>query len=224
MEIIPITSRYLFGVNIYLLKTKRRCFLIDTGIAKRRTQLEKKLQEAGCQPGDLELIMITHGHLDHVGNAGYLRDKYGAKIAMHRGDYSMVERGDMFVDTRGGVMIRLVRFLMNILRLNSYEKFAPDMYLEENQDLSTHGLAATIIHVPGHSKGSIGILTADGDLFCGDLLVNTDKPAVNTLIDDSAEMNASVERLRILEIRTVYPGHGKPFQIQQFMESAKAEE
>jgi hydroxyacylglutathione hydrolase len=219
MEIIPITSRYMFGVNIYLLKAERGYFLIDTGMAKRRGQLEGELQEAGCQPGDLKMIIITHGHLDHVGNAAHLREKYGAKVAMHGGDYGMVESGDMFVDARGGVLIGLVGFLMKVLGLSDYERFTPDVYLEDGQDLSAHGLDATIIHAPGHSKGSIGVLTAGGDLFCGDLLVNTDKPARNTLIDDPAEYDASVERLRALEIKTVYPGHGKPFQMEQFMES-----
>jgi len=219
MEIIPITSHYVFGVNIYLLKTETGYFLIDTGIAKKRAQLEKELQEAGCQPGDLKFIIITHGHLDHVGNTAYLRDKYGAKTAMHEGDYGMVESGDMFVDTRGGVLIGLVGFLMKTLGLSDYEKFTPDTYLEDGQDLSAHGLNATIIHVPGHSKGSIGVLTADGDLFCGDLLVNMGKPAKNTLIDDSAELDASVERMKTLEIKTVYPEHGKPFQMEQFTEN-----
>lgn len=218
-EIKVIVQKYLMSVNCYLLKTETGSFLIDTGIAKRRAQLERELQEAGCRPGDLKMIIITHGHLDHVGNAAYLREKYGAKVAMHRGDYGMVESGDMFVDARGGVLIGLVGFLMRILGLSDYEKFTPDIYLEDDQDLSQYGLDATIIHAPGHSKGSIGVLTADGDLFCGDLLVNTDKPARNTLIDDPAEYDASVERLRTLEIRTVYPGHGKPFQIEQFMES-----
>jgi hydroxyacylglutathione hydrolase len=219
MEIIPITSRYMFGVNIYLLKTEREFFLIDTGIAKRRGQLDRELQEAGCRPGDLKLIVITHGHLDHVGNAFHLMDRYRAKVAMHRGDYDMVESGDMFVDARGGVLIGLVRFIMKVLGLSDYEKFTPDTYLEDGQDLSGYGLDATVVHIPGHSKGSIGVLTADGDLFCGDLLVNTDKPAKNTLIDDPAELDASVEKLKTLEIKTVYPGHGKPFQMVQFIEN-----
>lgn len=45
------------------------------------------------------------------------------------------------------------------------------------------------------------------------------KPAKNTLIDDPAEYDASVGRLKTLEIKTVYPGHGKPFRIEQFMEN-----
>jgi len=218
MEIKPITLNYFFGVNSYLIKTETGCFLIDTGIAKKRDQLEREVQEAGCRPGDLKLIIITHGHIDHVGNAAYLRDKYGAKIVMHRGDSGMVESGDMFVDTRGGVMIGLVGALMKILGLSDYERYTPDIYLEDGQDLSTYGLDAAVIHTPGHSEGSICVHTAEGDLFCGDLFNNTKKPEKASLIQDPDKLEASVEKLRALEFKTVYPGHGKPFRMEQLTE------
>ena len=57
------------------------------------------------------------------------------------------------------------------------------------------------------------------DLFCGDLLDNMGRPAKTKLVDDSAELDASVEKLRALEIETVYPGHGKPFQMERFIEN-----
>lgn len=218
MEITPVVLHYLFGVNSYLVKTETGYYLIDTGISKKRDLLEKELLESGCQPGDLKLIIITHGHLDHVGNAAYLRDKYGAKIAMHRDDLGMVESGDMFVDMRGGILIGLVGILMKILGLSDYEKFTPDIHLDDNQDLSMYGLDATVIHTPGHSEGSISVLTAEGDLFCGDLLNNNKKPEKNTLVQDSDLLDASVEKLSTLEISIVYPGHGKPFRMDQLTE------
>lgn len=105
----------------------------------------------------------------------------------------------------------MVGFFMRVFGLSDFERFTLDTFLEDNQDLSELGLEATVIHLPGHSKGSIGILTKGGDFFSGDLLVNIDKPVKNTLIDDQARFSESAERLKTLEIRTVYPGHGKPF-------------
>ncbi|MFH1475206.1 MAG: MBL fold metallo-hydrolase, partial [Chloroflexota bacterium] len=59
-----------------------------------------------------------------------------------------------------------------------------------------------------------GILTADGDLFCGDLLTNLDEPKPNSLVDDRTDLDTSLNRLRNLEIRTAYPGHGQPFRME----------
>jgi glyoxylase-like metal-dependent hydrolase (beta-lactamase superfamily II) len=55
--------------------------------------------------------------------------------------------------------------------------FKPDLYIDEGYDFSGYGFDAKVLELPGHSKGSIGTLMTSGDLFCGDLLVNTDKPA-----------------------------------------------
>ncbi len=216
MEINPISLNYFFGVNSYLLQTDAGYFLIDTGLAKKRGQLEKALNEAGCQPGDLKLIIITHGHLDHVGSAAYLRNKYVSKIAMHRGDLRMAESGDMFVDEKGGIIIGLIGVLMKAFGLGDCDKFTPDIYLEDNQSLKEYGLDATVIHTPGHSAGSTSILTAEGDLFCGDLFNNDKKPMKATLVQDAGLLDMSVMKIRALETSTVYPGHGKPFKMEQF--------
>jgi glyoxylase-like metal-dependent hydrolase (beta-lactamase superfamily II) len=87
----------------------------------------------------------------------------------------------------------------------------PDLYIEDGHDFANVGFEAKALAIPGHSKGSIGILTAGGDLFCGDLLENTGRPATNSIMDDPVACEASVERLQGLEINTVYPGHGQPF-------------
>ena len=85
--------------------------------------------------------------------------------------------------------------------------------------MSAFGFDARVIHIPGHSKGSIGVITNTGDLFCGDLLQNTKKPAKNAMIVDDDAFDASVEKLKQLKINTVYPGHGKPFQMEQFIKN-----
>jgi len=211
---LPLPYR-LGSVNCYLIETKAGYILIDTGCSNKRTRLEKRLESAGCKPGDLKLIALTHGDFDHTGNAAYLQDKFGAKIAMHHGDSGMVERGDMFWNRRkGNVLLGTIARIL--FRFGRKERFSPDLYVDEGYDLSEYGLDAKVLHLPGHSKGSIGILTADGDLFCGDLFENKDKPVLNSIIDNPEKANASIAKLGKLVIRTVYPGHGKPFPMEEF--------
>jgi hydroxyacylglutathione hydrolase len=88
------TAINLIGVNCYLLKGITGCALVDIGFSNKRDFLEKRLKDSGCLPGDLKLIILTHGDMDHVGNAAYLREKFGVKIAIHADDVGMVERGD----------------------------------------------------------------------------------------------------------------------------------
>ncbi len=160
--------------------------------------------------------MLTHGDFDHSGNAAYLRQAFGAKIAMHRDDAGMGETGDMFVNRKQpNVLIR--KLIPLFTGFGKAERFTPDLLLEEGDDLSPYGFDARVLSIPGHSKGSLGVLTAAGDLFCGDLLTNTDKPALNSLIDDLPAAQASLQRLRELGVGTVYPGHGTPFPMQVMM-------
>ncbi len=169
----------------------------------------------GCKQGNLRLIILTHGDFDHVGNANHLHERFGAKIVMHNGDSGMVERGDMFWNRRkGNILLGMIARIL--FGFGKKERFSPDLYIDEGYELSEYELDAKVLHIPGHSKGSIGILTADNNLFCGDLLENKDKPVLNSIMDDSAAANASVKKLKSLKIKTVYPGHGKPFPMGSF--------
>jgi glyoxylase-like metal-dependent hydrolase (beta-lactamase superfamily II) len=207
-------------VNCYLITTGQTFFLIDTGPANEREKLESSLGDAGCTAGRLALIVLTHGDFDHTGNCAYLRDKFGSPVAMHRDDAGMIERGDMFWNRKSGnVVIRALAPVM--FRFPKSSRLAPDDYLEDGQNLAEYGLDAQVIHLRGHSSGSIGVLTASGDLFCGDLFENVDQPGLGSLIDDGVAATASVEKLRGLAIGTVYPGHGKPFQMAEFVEPVR---
>lgn len=212
IQTISLALPFRMGrVNCFLTQTGDGYVLIDTGGSNNRKDLVRELESAGCRPGLLKLIVLTHGDFDHTGNAAFLRSVFGGKIAMHRDDSGMVERGDMFENRKKPNLV--IKSLLPIFsRFVSSERFTPDLLVEDGDELSEYGLEARVISIPGHSKGSIGILTAGAALFCGDLLVNTDKPVLNSLIDDLAAANTSVAKLRSMSIETVYPGHGRPFQ------------
>ncbi len=202
--------------NGYLVRTDMGYFLIDTGVANKRADLEKELECTGCQPGNLKLIILTHGDSDHAGNCAYLREKYAVSIAMHRSESQAVESGDMFLSRKTKSLLQ--RIVFPFKQLSVSDRFKPDFYVENGDTLARYGFDAQVLHLPGHTQGSIGVLTTDGELFCGDLLINdSGKPGTPSSIDDWAAFDASIEKLKSYKINTVYPGHGKSFSMEQFM-------
>jgi hydroxyacylglutathione hydrolase len=208
-----------FSVNCYLVRGADGFVLVDSGVAAGRGKLRAALAEAGCEPGDLRLLAITHGDPDHVGNAKWVRDTYGAPLAMSAADAPMAETGDMLASRTG---TRLGRILLGALKmvgmtLADDSRFTPDVTLAEGDSLVGHGLDARVYELPGHSRGSIAILTADGDLFCGDILASGRKgPALGPIVDDRAARDASVARLCELPVVTVCPGQGPAFPMSAF--------
>jgi hydroxyacylglutathione hydrolase len=216
IKTITLALPYKMGsVNCYLVRTGTGYVLIDTGASNKRSELVRELEDAGCKLGDLYLIVLTHGDFDHTGNAAYLRTRFDVQIAMHRDDAGMVERGDMFWNRqKGNALLRIVAPIFTGFGKSS--RFSPDLTVENGDDLSAYGFDARVLALPGHSRGSIGILTASGDLFCGDLLENRGSPVLNSIIDDLTAANASVKKLESFNVRTVYPGHGEPFPMELF--------
>lgn len=207
------------SVNCYLIKSGDSFIIIDTGLPTKRAELEKEIESAGCLPGKLELILLTHGDYDHAGNAAYFRKKYNTKIMIHTADSVRVEQGnwDLNLKDKPDKFPLMYRIMSSFIKPGSFDTFKPDIYAEDGQDLSIYGCVARVYHLPGHTRGSIGVVTAAGDLFCGDLMDNMSKPRLEFFIDDMAAAKSSVAKLKELKVNTVYPGHGKAFSWEQFL-------
>lgn len=220
----------LDGVNSYLARGEGGFVLFDTGghivtdkeFTDRRTLLRDALDAAGCTRENLNLILLTHGDNDHACNAAGLREEFGAGIAIHAGDLALVESPDpalwmesfRYRSPAYRLVFRLLRKTITAATqraLEDFTAFSPDVLLEDGLSLLPYGLDATVLHLPGHTMGSVGVLTAAGELIAGDLFANNGKPAVAPNAADFAQLYAGVDRLRGLPVRTVYPGHGKPF-------------
>jgi glyoxylase-like metal-dependent hydrolase (beta-lactamase superfamily II) len=197
-------------VNSYLLRTDGGTILVDTGMANNRKVLVAALTSFGCGLNDLSLIILTHGDFDHTSNATYFRQMYGARIGMHPADAGMLETGNMFLNRKGNNPIK-ARLIPLLFGFGKSKRGSPDLSLLDGDRLDTFGLNATVIGLYGHSKGSIGVLLDDGSLLCGDLFENEGRPRLNSIMDDQPEAEQTLLRLKNMDIKKVYPGHGNPF-------------
>lgn len=197
------------SVNCYLIHTGSGFLLIDSGFGTQRKELFRRLEASGCAPGKLALILITHGDFDHTGNAAAVRERFGGRIAMHPGDRGMAEQADMFYGRKSGNA--LMRWLSpRLLGFRPADRFTADVLAAEGMDLGAYGWQARVVELPGHSNGSIGVLSAAGDLFCGDLLMN-EGGKVHPGMGDPADFADSIAKAKGLNARRIYPGHGPAF-------------
>jgi len=203
-------------VNVFLVRAGDGYILIDTGVAQQWSRLETELVQAGCLPANLKLVIITHGDFDHTGNCAELQRRYGAKIAMHAGDVDMVKTGVPVKRKVKGIFGKLLLWMGKRMR-KEFNRFQPDILLEDGQLLTEYGLAAKVLYTPGHTKGSIAILTDNGRLFIGDTLSNRTRPAYSPFIENEQELHDSLVILKRTNSRMVYPGHGRPFSFEALL-------
>jgi len=209
MEIERIAVR---ETNCYLLRGPQGCILIDPGPPGGGARVIAAATQAGVEPQEVRLILITHGHLDHYGAAAVVKAWCGAPVTAHPGEDEFSRNRRNALPPAGTLRGSIVRWLFLLLSpLMPIRPLEMDMALEPDTDLSSYGLDGQIVPIPGHSPGSIGLITAEGDAFVGDLFVNYAVPSQPLYLSDRAAWRSSAEQIRRLDPRRVYVGHGEPF-------------
>lgn len=223
----PVTDGvYRLGtswVNWYLLVAPDGITVVDCGLAGYHDQLVEALAAIDRPPADVEAVVLTHYHSDHVGSAERIRNECGARVLAPAGDAEGVRTGD--VPVPGGALAnawrpRMVRYLAHAMR-NGGAKVTPVGEVEaygEGETLSVPG-ALRAVHTAGHTAGHCSLLAAGHDtLFAGDALATMSLaggPAGPQLVaanEDRDEARRSLSRLRKLPASIVCPGHGDPFE------------
>lgn len=192
--------------NCYIVSENESAVLIDTC---KFNSADKLLNI--CKPYNIRLILLTHGHFDHAQNAALLSKELGAPTAMHRADVGLL--ADNFSQTlsSSGVLGRIVlKASLGSFGSERIPAFTPDVLLGEGDTLDGYGVHARILHLPGHTDGSIGVDVGGEHLFVGDALMNMFYPTTSMIFHNREEMLKSAERISALGKRTIYFGHGKP--------------
>lgn len=201
--------------NCFLLKdeTTQKAVLIDAGSAADKGFIER-LNAAGWTE-QIGLLILTHGHFDHVGHAAMLQGHYGIKVAIHQSDAEGVKQGRMDFSPAESLLGGIIRSASaRGMEKARYSPFTPDIIIGDEEPLPGFEMFRPV-HLPGHTAGSIGVLF-DGCLFAGDLVMNMPFPSPCLFADDFPMLKQSIERAKTLNPATVYPSHGMPFSGERF--------
>jgi glyoxylase-like metal-dependent hydrolase (beta-lactamase superfamily II) len=209
---------------VWLVPVGDGLVVVDTGLPGNAAAILDHLARAGHAPGDLRAIVLTHADPDHAGSAADLRARTGAPVAIHAHEASVLAGGLTPRRAKGPLRVRtllprLARLgheagMALVLRLaprrSGWRPLRADVLLRDGDGVA--GLR--VLHVPGHTAGSIALLRDDGALLAGDAVFGdaagrAHHPPRRTALDPEAA-RASARRLMTLGFTTLYPGHGLP--------------
>ena len=202
-EIIPLPLRMS---STYLIENQNGLYLVDAGSPGDEGRIMKAIRQRG-KP--LRLIFITHAHFDHYGAAAALRDGTGAPIVIHRADAQAMAEGKTPIRQARG-RGRLTLAMMPLLgRWVPDIPTRADLPMQDGDRFNAYGLNAALLHTPGHTAGSSCLILEDTLAFAGDLVIANRRPHVQRFYaDDWSQIDASVARLKALNPKLVYTGHG----------------
>ena len=198
-----------FG-NCYVVRGKRGDILIDTCTKEYRNEIETWLHNY-----DIKMIVLTHGHNDHIGNATYFSKLYGADIAMCVYDMKLARNNGLhklYSIGAAGKILAAASMAPKTLRKSRAESFGIDIFLDDGMPLGENfGADCTAVKLGGHTKGSFGVLCG-GDLYAGDAAMNFIRPSFPLICESPKAARASLNRIRGLKPKRIFFGHGKPIE------------
>ncbi|MCP4641623.1 MAG: MBL fold metallo-hydrolase [bacterium] len=217
-------------VNVFLVK-RDPPMLVDTGVKtpEAREALDQALAREGVAVSDIGVILLTHGHIDHMGLLAKLHEESGADVYAH----PLVARQYGHLDEEGTAQ---ERFLTETLTEFGAPTDVVEIVVGESKNFRTYGSnldfthpvhdgdiveGFSVYHVPGHSPSDTLFVDETSRVaFSGDHILEAINP--NPLLrrprdggprpKSLPEYRASLRRTRALNLDICYPGHGDPIR------------
>ncbi len=193
-------QRGWLNANHFVFNGDRK-ILIDTGYKSSLQRTLGLIETVGVRPGQVDLIISTHSHCDHVGANRVIQEQSGCQVAMHTLDKHYIETQNTW-------------FTWWHYYDQEADFFHVDLELQDGQVLNLGDLELQVLHVPGHASGQVALYSPRYRfLLSADAIWDGDFGALTPRIEGNISpflQQKTLERLASLEISVIYPGHGSP--------------
>ncbi|MGL5164628.1 MAG: MBL fold metallo-hydrolase [Afipia sp.] len=183
------------AANAYLVRGSKRTIMIDVGLSSNYQHLLECLQHLGVKLSDIDMVVLSHEHLDHIGAAYHFTGK--TIIAAHRLAANKIMLRDDF----------------SMLRKMFNEPDVPidiDIWLEEGNLIDLGNFRLTVMYTPGHTSACISLFDQDkGLLFAADTLMPGGVMGGVFGSGSISDYIQSLERLQGLNSKILLSGHGR---------------
>ena len=178
------------GENTYVVgdKNTKKCIVVDPGA--KSEDIINKVKQKGL---NIEYIVLTHGHGDHITNVLKLKEMTNAKIVAH------IDEKEILLDKKKNLSSQLYSYAI---------EFDADIYVKDNDTLKVGDMKLKFIHTPGHTPGSMCI-KIDNNMLTGDTLFAGSIGRTDFYGGDYKKMQKSLKKLEKYDNDImIYPGHG----------------
>lgn len=195
---------------VYLVESKQECALIDTGAGRGTRQILNNIKKLGFQPGQISYIILTHGHIDHIGGVKELQEQAGAEVVAHQLELDAIENGNSQLTAASWYGVEYQPVQVN------------RVIKQDGESLAVGDIELEFLHTPGHTPGSISVLctcTGSKILFGQDI----HGPFNREWGSDLKKWRSSMQRLISLNADILCEGHFGIYQpaskVRQYIES-----
>lgn len=195
--------------SVFVLSSGDRHLVFDSSMKGERQLVVSGLRRLDVRC--IDLLVFSHTHFDHVGNAAFLREAYKARVVVHRSEAGFLEAGNTPLPAGTNP---LTAFLISLHARRGfpsfdYEACPPDLTVDDRLDLTPMGFPAFLIHTPGHSRGSMSLIIREEIALVGDTMFGQIPGVVFPIFaDDPSALMKSWERLLITGSTNFLPAHG----------------
>jgi hydroxyacylglutathione hydrolase len=199
--------------NAFLIRGKRPV-LVDTGLPGKAPEILAVLQEEGYNPWDLALIIITHAHIDHFGNAAALAGATGAPLLVHSLEAEALSRGESLPAVPASLTGKIMKFMIGKHAPRPELGITAVIRVDAPYRLDAFGIDGEILPTPGHTRGSLSVMLGTGEAITGDLVMGmfpAHKATLPHFAEDREDVKKSIRTVTEREPAIIYTGHGGPF-------------